>query len=233
MKPVKQARPNRQLDVLLAAAVLVGAWLLAAPAHAQAPTGTILGNVKDSTGAAVPAAQVTATHLGTQFSRSTTTDPAGQYVLRLLPVGDYKLEVTMPGFKTFSQTGILIEVGRNARIGATIETGGVEEVVSVIADAPLVETSSASLSRTVGQNEVLNLPLVNRDLYALLSLTGASAATMPRIRSAVPSSSRRSTARAARRTAASTSSSTAATTRRACAAPETRRRTRKRSRSSG
>ena len=59
-----------------------------------------------------------------------------------------------------------------ARIDATIEPGNVAETVSVVANAPLVETAESSLSRTVGQNEVLNLPLVNRDLYALLSITG-------------------------------------------------------------
>ncbi|HKZ32225.1 MAG TPA: carboxypeptidase regulatory-like domain-containing protein [Vicinamibacteria bacterium] len=172
MNPTRPAEPHSQPRVLRAAAALVGAWLLAMPAQAQTPTGTILGHVQDSTGAMVPGAQVTATNQGTQFSRATTTDPAGQYALRLLPVGDYKLEITMPGFKAFSQTGIRIEVGRNARIDATIEAGGVEETVSVIADASLVETSSSALSRTVGQNEVLNLPLVNRDLYSLLSITG-------------------------------------------------------------
>src|SRR4029450_8418045 len=123
-------------------------------------------------GSAVPGAEVTATNLGTQFTRSATTDPSGNYALRLLPVGSYKVEVTLTGFKTYSQTGILIEVGRNARIDATIEPGGIAEVVSVVADAPLVETTQSSLSRTVGQNEVLNLPLVNRDLYQLLRTPG-------------------------------------------------------------
>jgi hypothetical protein len=154
------------------AAASIGTLLLTTPVHGQVATGTILGNVKDSSGAAVPTAQVTATNLGTQFSRTTATDASGQYALRLLPLGNYKVEVTMSGFKNFSQTGIVLEVGRNARVDATIEPGGVEEVVSVVADAPLVETNSAALSRTVGQNEVLNLPLVNRDLYSLLSLTG-------------------------------------------------------------
>ena len=66
----------------------------------------------------------------------------------------------------------MLEAGRNARIDATIEPGDVAESISVVGDAPLVETSTASLSRTVNQNEVLNLPLVNRDLYSLLSATG-------------------------------------------------------------
>src|SRR5687767_11734836 len=155
------------------AAAALGALLLAAvPASAQVATGTILGNVKDTSGAAVPTAQVTATNVDTQFSRTTTTDSEGQYALRILPVGRYKLDVALSGFKNVSQTGIVLEVGRNARVDATLEPGAVEEVVSVVADAPLVETNSAALSRTVSQNEVLNLPLVNRDLYSLLSLTG-------------------------------------------------------------
>jgi outer membrane receptor protein involved in Fe transport len=157
------------LWVGLAAAVAAG---LAPPLRAQVATGTILGTVKDGQGAAVPGASVTATHLATQFSRSATSDAEGQYTLSLLPVGSYKLDVSLQGFKNFSQTGIVLEVGRNARVDPTLVVGGIEEVVSIVSDAPLVETRSAALSRTVGQNEVLNLPLVNRDLYSLLSLTG-------------------------------------------------------------
>jgi Carboxypeptidase regulatory-like domain len=153
-------------------AVIVCSLLQAAPLHAQVATGTILGNVTDSSGGAVPGATVTVTNLDTQFSRDTVTDEAGQYALRLLPLGHYKVDVSLTGFKTFSQTGILLEVGRNARIDATIEPGNVAESVSVVGDAPLVDTTSASLSRSVNQNEVLNLPLVNRDLYSLLSTTG-------------------------------------------------------------
>ena len=172
MSVTGQIKPHRRLGMRTIAAALVATLLLAGRAHAQVATGTILGNVKDSSGAAVPGAQVTATNQGTQFSRTTTTDALGQYALRVLPLGDYKLEVTLSGFKNFAQTGIALEVGRTARIDAVIEPGVVAEVVTIVGDAPLVETTSAALSRTVGQNEVLNLPLVNRDLYSLLSLTG-------------------------------------------------------------
>ncbi|MEO5742392.1 MAG: carboxypeptidase regulatory-like domain-containing protein, partial [Vicinamibacterales bacterium] len=156
----------------LARTVTVICTLLpAATLYAQA-TGTILGNVTDSSGGAVPGATVTATNVDTGLSRDTTTDESGQYALRLLPLGNYKVDVTLTGFKTFSQTGILLELGRNARIDATIEPGNVAESVSVVGNAPLIATTESSISRTVGQNEVLNLPLVNRDLYSLLSLTG-------------------------------------------------------------
>ncbi len=158
------------------AAATLGSLVLsvccAVPAAAQVATGTILGNVKDASGASVPGAMVTATNLDTQFTRSTTTDSSGQYALLLLPVGTYKVDVTLGGFKSFAQTGIMLEVGRNARVDATIEPGAISEVVSVIADSPLVEVNTGSLSRSVTQNDVLNLPLVNRDLYTLLSSTG-------------------------------------------------------------
>ena len=153
-------------------AAMMGACLLAGSAYAQIPTGAILGSVKDPQGAVIPGATVTATNTGTQFSRAATTDGEGQYNLTLLPVGQYSVEVTMSGFKTFNRTGIVLDVGRNARVDATIELGNFAEVVSIVGDAPLVDTRSGALSRSVGQNEVLNLPLVNRDLYTLLSLTG-------------------------------------------------------------
>ena len=89
---------------------------------------------RDSSGGAVPGATVTATNVDTQLSRDTTTDESGQYALRLLPLGNYKVDVTLTGFKTFSQTGILLEVGRNARIDATIEPGNVAESVSVVGE---------------------------------------------------------------------------------------------------
>ncbi len=141
-------------------------------AHAQVATGTISGNIKDNTGGAVPGVTVTATNVGTQVSKTTTTDGEGHYALTLLPLGTYTLDITLTGFKNLSQTGVLLEVGRNARVDATIEPGNVQEVVSVEARAPLIETANTALSRTVGQNEVLNLPLVNRDLYSLLNITG-------------------------------------------------------------
>ena len=159
----------------LALAVAVAAPLslaLSVSVDAQVATGTIVGNVKDNSGSAVPGASVTATNIDTQVSRTTTSDAEGYYALPLMPVGRYKLEITLSGFKNAEQTGILLEVGRNARVDATIEPGQLQEVVSVVANSPLVETNTAALSRTVGQNEVLNLPLVNRDLYSLLSITG-------------------------------------------------------------
>src|SRR5262245_56916912 len=156
------ARMDRSWIRTVAGAAL-GVVLAASAASAQAPTGTILGGVKDAQGAVVPGATITATNLGTRYARSTVTDAEGEYALRHLPVGHYSLTVSLAGFKNFTQTGILLEVGRNARVDATVELRTIDESLTVVGDSPLVETVSASLSRTVNQNDVLNLPLVNRD----------------------------------------------------------------------
>jgi len=87
------------------AAAIVGMLLLSNPTMAQVATGTILGNVSDTSGGAVPGALVTMTQVDTQFVRTATTDESGQYALRLLPLGNYKVDVTLDGFKNFSQTG--------------------------------------------------------------------------------------------------------------------------------
>src|SRR5919197_1888192 len=141
---LRSGGPVRLISVALAALLTTTSVL------AQTPTGTILGSVWDAQGAVVPGATVTATNVGTRYSREAVTDDAGDYALRLLPIGNYMVVVSITGFKSFTQTGIVLEVGRNARVDATLELGAVEESLTVVADAPLVETASASLSRTVG-----------------------------------------------------------------------------------
>jgi hypothetical protein len=146
-------------------------FVAALETRAQVTTGTILGTVRDATGGVMPAATITVTNLGTQFSRKTTSDTQGQYAIDLLPLGQYTVEASAPGFRSFIQKGITVEVGRNARVDPVLELGAVAETVQIVADSPLVETATAGLGRTVTQDEVLNLPLVNRNVYNLLSLT--------------------------------------------------------------
>src|SRR5688572_5273564 len=150
---------------------LAAAFLLPVTAAAQVTTGTILGTVRDASGGVVPGVEVTATNVNTQAARTEVTDREGRYSLELLMVGDYRVEAKLTGFKTFVQTGIAVEVGRNARVDPTLEPGALTEVIETRADSPLVETTSTALGRVVTQAEVLNLPLVNRNVYALLSLT--------------------------------------------------------------
>jgi hypothetical protein len=143
----------------------------AASVSAQVSTATILGTVSDSTGAVIPNAQVTAVNLETNFSRSVATDAAGNYAIQFLPIGPYRLEVTATGFNKFVQSGIALEVKRNARVDPSLTPGAASETISVTSDAPLVETNNATLGQTTTNAEIVNLPLVNRDLYTLLELT--------------------------------------------------------------
>jgi outer membrane receptor protein involved in Fe transport len=145
--------------------------LMAGPALAQTSSATIAGTVKDSSGSVLPGAQVTATNLGTGFTRTVTADAAGQYALQYLPLGTYRMEASAQGFKAFAQTGIVLELGRQARVDAVLQVGQVTERVEIVSDAPLVETGNPQVGRTVNQKEVLNLPLVNRNVYQLLTLT--------------------------------------------------------------
>lgn len=138
---------------------------------AQVTSASITGKVTDPTGALIPGAEVTATQLDTNLKRTVVTDEFGQYTINPLPVGPYRVEISLTGFKKFTQTGIVLEVGRSARVDAVLQVGGVTEEVFITADAPLVNTADASIGRTVDNKEIVNLPLVNRDLYSLLTLT--------------------------------------------------------------
>ena len=139
--------------------------------QAQVSTSSIFGTVTDPSGAVVPGVEVTVTNVDTNFSRGTTSDNQGAYLIQFLPVGSYRVEAKANGFKTFSQAGIAVDVATHARIDAVLQVGNASENVVVQADAPLVNTADAQLGRTVQNLELVQLPLVNRDAYSLLNLT--------------------------------------------------------------
>src|SRR5512141_775684 len=145
---------------------IVFALLLCAPldVFAQGTTATIFGSVKDSSGAAVVAAPLNAVNIETNVSRSTQTGNDGAYQIMFLPVGTYRVEVNAAGFKKFEQTGIVLDVNRNARVDAALQIGQLTETVEVKADAPLVETRVPALGLTVNNEDIESLPLVDRDV---------------------------------------------------------------------
>lgn len=149
----------------------VAALLAAIPAAAQVSSSSIRGTITDQSGLNMPNVEVVLTNTDTGFTRTVTTDDLGQYLFQLVPVGTYKVEANGKGFKRFSQTGITIEVSRQARLDAVLEPGSVNETVTVTSDAAAVNSVESSLGRTVQNSEIVNLPLVNRDVYALLKLT--------------------------------------------------------------
>jgi hypothetical protein len=147
------------------------ALLVSASAFAQSTTATILGYVRDGSGAAVVGAPINVVNTETNVTRAAKSDSEGAYQVLFLPIGTYRVEVSAPGFKKFERTGIVLDVNRNARIDAVLEVGQLTESVEVQAEAPLVETKVPVLGLTVTNQEIETLPLVDRDIYSLLSLT--------------------------------------------------------------
>src|SRR5687767_3598497 len=155
------------------------AFLLATavtPAWAQA-TGQLNGRIADESGAVLPGVTVTATQTATGFVRSVVTDDTGSYVMPNLPTGPYRLEVALQGFRTYVQTGIVLQVGGTPTINAVLGVGSLEETVSVEAAAPLVDVRSAGISTVVDNEAILELPLQGRQVTDLIVLAGAAVQT--------------------------------------------------------
>ena len=157
-------RALRALVVLLALVFLVPS-----PALAQA-TGGITGLVSDESGAVMPGVSVEAKNTGTGLARNTVTGVDGFYTLRLLPPGQYEVRVTLSGFKPVLRQGIDVSVGDTSRVDVKLGVGGVEESLTVVAEAPLVETSHATLGITIDQQKIVELPLNGRNFTQLGTL---------------------------------------------------------------
>ena len=141
--------------------------LSASVALAQLTTGTISGTVMDASGAAVPGAAIVITNVNTGITRNTTSGPAGRYEAPNLPIGQYEVRASLTGFQTSIRAGIELTVGRNAVVDHALQVGEVTQQVTVTGEAPLVETSSATVSQLVDAQRVEDLPLNNRDLTQL------------------------------------------------------------------
>src|SRR6188474_1033244 len=103
--------------------------VMAGPKVWAQSTAQISGVVKDQSGAVLPGVEVTATQTDTGLARNTVTNETGSFVLPNLPVGPYRLEATLPGFRTYLQTGIVLQVGSNPAINPVLEVGQVAETV--------------------------------------------------------------------------------------------------------
>jgi hypothetical protein len=134
----------------------------------------IQGTVLDSSGAPVPGAQVKATQTDTSVSRVVTTENDGVYVLPNLPIGPYRLEVSKPGFSTYVQTGIVLQVATNPTIDVAMKIGAVNEQVQVEANAALVETQATGVGNVMETQRILELPLNGRVATDLIQYTGAA-----------------------------------------------------------
>src|SRR5689334_9339582 len=106
---------------------------------AQTVVSQITGTVRDPSGAVLPGVEVKVTNIDTTAARTVITNETGTYVVPNLPVGPYKLEASLPGFSTYVQSGIVLQVNSNPTINVVLEVGQVSSLVEVQADANMVE----------------------------------------------------------------------------------------------
>jgi hypothetical protein len=150
--------------------LLVGTSVLSSRALGQVTTGTILGTVRDTTGAIVNGAMVTITDATKGTVTTYRTDEAGNYNAPFLIPGTYNVEVQKQGFKRGVSNNIVLDVDQKARVDFSLEVGQVNESVEVTAAAPLIRMDSAELGEVVGKTQVQALPLNGRNFAQLVYL---------------------------------------------------------------
>ncbi|MGH9962816.1 MAG: carboxypeptidase-like regulatory domain-containing protein, partial [Pyrinomonadaceae bacterium] len=140
----------------------------------QSPTATITGIVRDSQGALIPGAQVTATSVATQQKTVYTTNENGLFSLRQLSIGEYVVEAEKPGFRRFERRELILTTGQSLELDITLEVGEVSETVTVSGTAAILETRSSDGAQLVEAKAVEDLPLGDRRSLNLIQMTGAA-----------------------------------------------------------
>jgi Carboxypeptidase regulatory-like domain len=155
----------------------LGAFLICvfncSSAWAQA-TAQIGGTARDQSGAILPGVEIRVTQIDTGITRDAVTNETGSYVLPNLPIGPYRLEASLPGFRTYAQTGIVLQINSSPAINVVLEVGQVTEQVEVQANAALVETRTAGVGTLMENTSILELPLNGRAMIELVALSGGA-----------------------------------------------------------
>src|ERR1700691_5568882 len=153
------------------AVVAVLAFVLFGLALASASiTGSISGVVTDKSGAVVAGATVVATDTLTGVQTTQKTDAKGFYNLPTLAVGSYNLEIKQVGFKTYLQTGIVIDANSALRVDASLAIGSINEKIEVSTEAAQVETTSTQMGEVIEGTKMTSVPLNGRSYLDLLAL---------------------------------------------------------------
>ena len=140
-------------------------------------TAQISGIASDTSGAILPGVDIRVTQTDTGITRAAVTNETGAYVLPNLAVGPYRLEASLPGFRSFVQTGIVLQVGSNPVINVSLQVGQVAETVEVQANATFVETRVTGVGTVIENQRILELPLNGRQATDLITLAGAAVQT--------------------------------------------------------
>lgn len=149
-------------------------------AHAQAIIAQIFGKVVDKSGAVIPNATIEVQNTGTGLIRTVTSSATGDYVIPSLPVGTYTLKVAARGFEAYTQSGIVLVAGQQARVVVTLQVGSATQTVRVSANALQVNTTSGAITTHISTTQIQELPLNTRDTLQLITLVpGVGDASLP------------------------------------------------------
>jgi outer membrane receptor protein involved in Fe transport len=145
--------------------------LFALPNFAQEGRSTLRGTITDSTGAAIPDAQVSVSNQSTGLNRRTTmTTSDGDFIITALTPGLYRITVAASGFRSATQESLQLAVGETRELKITLEPGGAAESVNVTAEAPIIATTSKEIGGNINQRELIELPSVNRNFIGFVGL---------------------------------------------------------------
>ncbi len=170
-------RRRVHLAMLVVLAALVGV-LPSTPAAAQTTNGAIAGIVNDAQGGVLPGVTLTLRNTDTGLTRTVVTEVDGRYRVLGIPPGRYSLRADLQGFGPVEVTDIVLTVGGEVAQDVTLQLQGVQESVSVTAQAPLVETARVDVSGVITQEQMQMLPLATRqpmDLALLMPGTNQDA----------------------------------------------------------
>jgi hypothetical protein len=165
---------RRSITLVGAIVVLLGVAGLVA---AQTATGQISGTVRDSTGAVVPGATVTAHGAVIGLTRTATTGANGDYVFALLPPSTYSVQAELQGFSIARENGIRLLVDNKIRVDLTLKTGAMTETIEVQAAGVALESENAKIGQTITEKQITELPLNGRNFLSLLFLNSGAVET--------------------------------------------------------
>jgi len=162
--------PSLRIRWCVVAIAVSACLLIPALLPAQSTGGRIVGRLADPTGAVLANAKVTLTNEATGVSTSTTSNDSGDYAFPQVPVGTYRMEFDLKGFKKNVQHGVNVDLNQVVTVNSVLQIGQAEETVDVTSEAPMVDTTSTQLGAVMDSAQVSGLPLNSRDTYQLLQL---------------------------------------------------------------
>lgn len=154
---------------VISLSIIVLVWL-SATLGAQQFSGTVRGTIQDSTGAVVPGAEISVVHIETNDTHTVATDDNGSYVVPQLKPGFYRITVKKAGFKTPTLDQIKVDVQQIRAVDVTLDVGPTSEAVTVVGSAATVETTSSTISQTIENKRLVDLPLNGRNPFSLATL---------------------------------------------------------------